>query len=680
MKFFSKLGHIFFAPDFNLKRLEIGTVLIVFLLSGTNLFSQIGDVPITGQQEGSLATPDSTVFSGRQQELEVDTFGIYYLFAQTPWEFTSKKDTLLKNFQQYDPVRQRKLDLAHLGNLGSATNYLVYTPRLREGFDVGLHQYDIYHTTGRTLPYYLLQNPFTVINFTRGAEQADSYFTAQFGRNFANGLSFTLDYKRVSQLGDQVQYLNENNRNTAIATGLWYKSKKEKYEAFFSYAANTIEQKDNGGVYEQAARDTLFGFLYRMVPSDFPVVLSNGKTRHAHRELSYTHYYKLNPGTADSTGRVKRAFILGHEAVYNDTYYKFSDDYDSGDTIRFYKWFPDLQTDERGMRFYLKHKKVQNSFRIFTYKKAGNDKKDLTAATRDFFEAGISHTWHNIQQEGTADTILNDILLRGQLHFQPKKGLWLKTYAHLGLGNNAGDYRLNGELFIDLGKAGEISVSATNQLYRPDLLQTRFYLTQRQVWQTDFKRTLETNVQADYLIPFVNIKATGGYHLLNNYIYFDTLAMPRQTGVPISITQLILEKNIKIGAFHLDNTIALQAASESYIRIPGIFGKHSLYFDARWFKQKLDLQMGFDVRYTDTYYGNYYNPATGRFQLEDRQQIQFFPNADIWLTIKITKFRGFAKFENFSTLLSPQQLHYVTAYHPNPKPILRLGLSWKLLD
>jgi hypothetical protein len=678
MKFIEALSHLF----------KIRSVqpawLFCFVLLLLSLFPSIGyaqrtDIPLTGEQEGYTATPDSTVFSGRQESTDKDTFGIYYLYAHRPWEITFKGDTLLDDFQQYDPVRQRDLELAHLGNLGSATNFLVYEPRHRKGFDVGLHQYDIYHTTAETLPFYLIETPFTIINYTRGAEQADSYFTAKFARNFAKGLSFTFDYKRISQLGERNQYLNQNNRNTALAGGIGYQADNGKYSSFLSYAANTIENKDNGGIAVESGRDTMWGFLYTITPSAAEVILSDAQTRHAHREWSYTQYYRL-AGKPDSVKTNRRTFSLAHQFLYNDTYYKFFDTYNPTDTSYFYKWFPELETDDRGMRFYLKHKYLRNSIRLMTYKKSGAPSQGKVAANKDFFEAGIAHTWHKVQQEGARDTILNDILIHGKLDFQPSEKLWLKTYAHLGLGNNAGDYLLNGELFFDLGKAGALSVSATNQLYRPDYLQHQYFLTQQRIWQNDFKRTLETNIQAKYLIPILKVQATGAYHLINNYIYFDTLAMAQQTGVPISITQLILSRNLKLGVFHLNNTVAFQAASENFIRLPGIYGKHSLYYDDTWFKEKLGIRIGFDLRYNDTFDGYYYNPATGRFQLEDRQTINFFPNVDFWLTIKITKFRGFLKYENLSTMLSNDQLYYTTAFQPSGRPFLRLGFSWKLLN
>ncbi len=678
MKFIEAL-YQFFISRLVQPKWGIGMVLFLMFLSSNVSFAQRTDVPVTGEQEGYQATPDSTVFSGRQEDTDVDTFGIYYFQAHKPWDLTFLVDTLLDDFQQYDPVRQRDLELAHLGYLGSATNFLVYQPRFRKGFDVGLHQYDLYQTTAETLPYYLIERPFSIIDYTRGAEQADSYFTAKFGRNFAKGISFTIDYKRVSQLGEQNQYLNQNNRLTALATGLWYQSQNGKYSSYFSYAANTVEHKDNGGVAIESNRDTLWGFLYTLEPSAGTVILADGQTRHAHREWSYTHYYRLT-GKPDSIKSNKRTFGLAHQVLYNDSYYKFFDDYDAGDTTYFYNWFPDLQTDDRGMRFYLKHKYLRNNFRLMTYKKAGQVGNPKTVANKDFFEAGISHTWHNVQLEGATDTILNDILIHGQLNFQPSEKLRLETYAHLGLGNNAGDYLLKGELFFDLGKAGELGLAASNQLYRPDYLQHQFFLTQRQVWNKDFKRTLETNIEANYLIPILKIKATGAYHLINNYIYFDTLSLPRQTGVPLSITQLILSRDLKFGVFHLNNTVALQAASESFIRLPGIYGKHSLFYDDTWFQDKLYIRMGFDLRYNDTFDGYYYNPVTGRFQLEDRQKINFFPSVDFWLTIRITKFRGFMKFENLSTMLSKNQLYYTTAYQPNQNPFLRFGFSWKLLN
>lgn len=89
------------------------------------------------------------------------------------------------------------------------------------------------------------------------------------------------------------------------------------------------------------------------------------------------------------------------------------------------------------------------------------------------------------------------------------------------------------ELLLDFGKIGALNIEASNQLYSPNLLQHRHYLTQQPLWENNFKQTLETNVRVNYLLSNIGLEVGCGYYLFNQFIYFDTLGIARQTGLPL---------------------------------------------------------------------------------------------------------------------------------------------------
>ncbi|MDX1665721.1 MAG: putative porin, partial [Saprospiraceae bacterium] len=258
--------------------------------------------------------PGETSFPTRSQEeyVEViDTAGVYYFFADNPFEETRYSDSLLNDyFHQYDPVRNRRLDYAHLGYLGSAHQPIVYEARERMGVDIGFHQYDLYLTRAADLPFYRLNKAFTNLAYYQGSEQSDSYFKGQFSRNFAGGINLSLDYKRISQLGDLNRYPREDARNTALSFGLSYESPNRRYRAFAAYAFNTIEQEDNGGIESVPEDDIQFGS-----PNSAEIFLEAAETRHLHRELTYTHHYILPRDTLEFDPQ-KRAYALRHQFIY----------------------------------------------------------------------------------------------------------------------------------------------------------------------------------------------------------------------------------------------------------------------------------------------------------------------------------------------------------------------------
>jgi hypothetical protein len=297
-------------------------------------------------------------------------------------------------------------------------------------------------------------------------------------------------------------------------------------------------------------------------------------------------------------------------------------------------------------------------------------------------EVGLVHTLHFIKQEPLEKRTQNDLFLTGKLNFSPGERLRIQTYAHLGAGANAGDFRLSGELFLNFKKIGTLRLEAVNQLYEPSLIAQRLFITQREVWNNDFKKTLETSLSGTYALPSFHFSVTGQYHLVNNLVYFDTAAMPRQSGA-FSMAQLMVRKDFHFKALHLENWAGLQEATQNVLALPRFYSKHSLYLQGHIFRNVMLTRVGLDARLITGYTPPTYFPLTGQFHLQNGQSLPFTPLLDAFLSFKVKTFRFFFKIEN---LLSRayDTFYFQTAGYPLPYGFsnggLRFGISWRLVD
>jgi hypothetical protein len=754
--------------------------LIISLFFSTNLLGQ-RDIPNSRSQSGISGQQGLPLQSFRK--ISKDSLLIFYYYMDNPNEEFPYKDTLLDNyFHQFDPARRQTLDHGTLGYLGSPTFPLFYQSSFKQGFDVGLHQYDLYKIKVSGLQFYNLKRAYSDFYFSQGGSQDDIQLKGKFSRNFNKNVNVSIDYHRISQYGSTAPiryfYQNQRARHTALAGGLTFKNDANTYQGFFAFSNNIHQQEDNGGI----ESDTFFfqddnGFASTLA---IPVWLDDAETRHSEQEVSYTHYYNYNPiqfkankkRKAEEKARAKtdaealaprvaaldtllkitmdstsisnsdsleinniivdtliksptdtlkntpldslqktkvnsinnqrptspsfepppnfansqsinslpkgRTYTLMHSLAYKKGTYRFSDISAYADS----SYYKTLLLDLRGIRHFVQTRKIENTFAVSTFNSRRTGANKIKAQS-DFFEIGIRHSFNWIDEE-TADSAVNNLFLTGKWNFTPNERLQVKTSAHLGLWDNAGDYRISGEFFFDLKKLGQLKLSGINQLYKPELLQQRFYISSRNAWFNDFKPTLETNLSATYALPKWGFQASSQYHLLNNFIYFDTLATTQQTSSPLSIFQLILQQNFRLGSFHLDNVVILQQTTNDALNLPNIFSKHSLYYDGKWFQQKLKIKLGIDLRMNNSYFANSYNPLVGQFIIQNKQKINFFPAVDASVSIKVQQFRFFVKAENLTRFfanaidsIQADYQYYQTALYRIQNSRFRLGLGWK---
>ncbi|MEL6721545.1 MAG: putative porin [Bacteroidota bacterium] len=291
----------------------------------------------------------------------------------------------------------------------------------------------------------------------------------------------------------------------------------------------------------------------------------------------------------------------------------------------------------------------------------------------------MTHKLHFLQQD-RQDSIINNLFVTGRLDFRLKDRVQVKTYAHLGLLANAGDYRLSGDLFFDVGKIGKLSAQFVNQAYEPYLIQQEFYVSQRPVWQQDLKKTISTSLTGTYLLPSARLQLRGGYHLLNNFIYYDENAIPQQADNAVNILQLVANHHLKLWKIHFENQIMLQATTQDFYRTPAWLSSHRLYLDASIFKKSLNFQLGGELHMNEPYFAETYQPLLGAFHLQNQEEINFYPALDLFFNAKIKTMRFFVKAENVTDFLTQNYFYYQTANYAQPLFLLRFGFDWRFVN
>jgi len=599
-----------------------------------------------------------------------DTAVIKYFHSNNLSEIKELRDTSLSDANLYSPARRKILPNAATGILGGATFPMFYEEVYRRGVDIGLHQYDLYHKSSDDLKLPETTKGYSIAKYVSGNTQADGYLQFDLGRKFADGVYFAVELNRIFQNGDNWTHQNTNHSGTLLGGGI--SRKNSPYKIFYTYNSNTDKVQNNGGILLidslPPSRNT-----FREVPRT-----TTPNTQHLDREIVVQQYLSFSGKVRDSIQK-PREYTMTHRFKYGWADYRYSDDINLLTTdSSFYQFFP---VDARGFRFRLEHNTISNSFAIQTFRKKRFKKRS------DFFEVGAEHQYHFINSE--PDTLRrNNLFLFGKWNFQPSKLLALKTAAHFGILDNAGDYRAEADLVFSVDDWGILKGQFVNQLYEPSIIQEKFNFNITPFWNNNFQKTLSTAIKGTLELPKLGLLVGAKYHLLNNYIFYNDSIRAEQASTPLNIFQVYGKLDLKLYKFHLDNLAGFQFFSEDFIQRPPLYLESRFYFKDYIFKDKLGVKAGIEGRFVGGHQGMGFHPLVGQFYNQNQSEIFPYPSVNLFLILKRKSFQAFIEMENFQENLGAQNLidnfgqRYYTEVvdYPFPSLLLSWGITWKLYD
>ncbi|MFM7091830.1 MAG: putative porin [Bacteroidota bacterium] len=660
---------------------------ILWVVNG-ELFSQRPN--FGGSGSGGVGGMGSSGGSGGgQREIEPDTFPMFYHFPGEKNKMYAFVDSNLTNdFHQHDPARKEKFDYFNLGFPGSPAYPIYFKPIQRKGFDLGIHSFDLYLLTAEKVPAYTLKRAFTQATFYQTGEQNDGFFGIQFSRNFANGINFSIDYERLNQIGSSTHFSNQKGRTSSLGLNFWIKPPKGRYESYLIIAQNGILQRENGGIIKLPDPGADFFSL-----SLATVQLKNGASELKHNESAIRQYFtilprKPMPVVVDSASRVKNDSLLPpprsniaiqpdtsngeylrlfHNLSWKSSKYLFYDDLLTDFNIENY--YKSFFTDPRGLRNSIQVNTLDNSLYVQT---------QVGKKWRFDVSAGLSQQLHFLKLE-PGDSTVHNLALDGSFSLKYSEKLSLSGKANLQLLDNRGDYYLSGEMKLGLGNLGDILVSGMNQLAGPDLMQKQFFVSQRQIWDNDFKKSLTTQLAGELSLKKIRSNVGLTLTLIDNAVFYNVDGKPAQLDAPLSIIQSSIKQQFNAGKFSWEGVLVFQLANRTdVLSLPQLWTRHTLSLNTRLFKV-LESRLGAEFRFFTPFSTYYYFPLTAQFQLSNSFPASPYPLMDVFASFKITKFRIFLKFEDVAGTFLQTRYAQVYRYYL-PTGGLRFGFKWRFLQ
>jgi hypothetical protein len=93
----------------------------------------------------------------------------------------------------------------------------------------------------------------------------------------------------------------------------------------------------------------------------------------------------------------------------------------------------------------------------------------------------------------------------------------------------------------------------------------------------------------------------------------------------------------------------------------------------------MHTQIGIDTRYNTAFYADAYEPSTGRFYLQNKEQLGNYPFVDFHINLKLKRTRFFFKMMNVGSGLLGNN-YFVAPEYPYYRRTFRIGISWSFYN
>ncbi len=583
-----------------------------------------------------------------------------------------------------------------LGNFGSPTQSLMFTPEDRLGPTLGYHVMDVYRFNLDSLNYYNTTRPYSVFSFHLGSklEQLSQIMVTE---NIKPNWNFSVEYHKTVSPGSYLTARN-NHDNANFTTN--YISPNQHYEVRAAMVYNKEQHDENGGLANPGQLDSLDyndrktvstryqNELYSITRSpvfnvqrDFGVLLQHsytwgrGDTLYNQDSTSYT--YKLTPrfrithklelstekhDFKDLTPDSLRYTSLFHHAFSNEGYYTPA----LSDTVF---------SEQRW--FWIDNRILLNGL----FGKVGNQLE---------FNAGIGNRFDEFATaygSGITRTNMISNYLIGEIKKEAlQSGEWFyhANAQFFFTGTDAGDFLLHGTLGRDLkNNAGSVEVGFQQQLNNAPYNYT-IYENEYTTINTSFNKESVTEAYGSLQSNRFRFSAGVKVYLIDNYIYINEAQRPAQYTDPFNLTELWVRKVIKIGSLVLDNELVYQEKTGSApVNIPTLLGRHQLSYERGLFGNALRLVTGIQVQYNTSYHPAGYDPLLNRFYYQTSYvppAKNNFPECSVFFNFRVTRrFRAFVTADELQeAILQEPKINYPG--YPAQDVAIRFGFAWVLIN
>lgn len=559
------------------------------------------------------------------------------------------QDTLLDNFHKYDPVAKGNWKNQDLGNIGSATKSIFYQIPELIGTRSGFHGYDLYFKDPQYARYFDTKSPFTEMSAFFGGGSRNM-LDLVFARNVNPrwNVGFEMHTIRARKTLNPVARDDNMATQNSYSFQTNYRSENEKYWVLATFSRMRHVVDEIGGIIPPEVDSTSLYFTYE----NAKVWLNNSRARDLRQDYHIYHEYKLKDGLQlyHVFDRKKQNLVFDADLTTSDALYFPDTRFNQKDTTQNINNFGEWR-NEMGFK---------GTFGGFYYNAFARFR---TGQMRSPFL--------------TKDAKFNEVYIGGELIGDISDNWAVSADGEYLL---PGAFRLRGVF-----KSPWLEVEYTKALYKPTSMQENYAGNHFQ-WSNDFSNTGVDQIKGTLLGDFKNfqIKPVLTINRINNYIYFNQDREVTQANGGAFMLMPSLLANFKIGKkFRWDNELIytkITGESKDAFRIPSFYANSKFYVDSPFFDNNVVVQMGLDVRYHSSYFGDAYFAGFQQFHLQNEFEIYAYPVFDFFLNFRINRTRVLLKYNHFNSGFMRQEGYFVTPDYTGYKSFLDLGITWYLFD
>lgn len=579
-----------------------------------------------------------------------------------------------------------------LGNIGSATRSVLFSPNLKPGWDHGFHAYDAYIPDINQTKFYNTTRPYSQLTYVLGtrAEQSIGVFHTQ---NIRYNWNFAFNFNLINSPGI---FRNQKNAHNNYHFNTWYTTPNRRYTVFLIASSAKIGATENGGLKDvsQLKETESFGDRFNILtnfggkqPVQNSALLSNEiKTGNLYNQSSFMlrHHYDFGKKDSVIVNDSTTVYLFyprlrfQHTAQYKRWSFEFKDvDADTLSYKKFYQFA--AQPGVFGIKDFWSI--LDNELAIYQFPELKNSQQFLKAA------AGYQMSKADF---GVQEPSYYNFYVNGEYRNKTRNKKWDMGLAgnFYIAGLNAGDYNVFASLKRLIGKQlGYLSLGFENVNRSPSFIHNDLSNFKRfNIGNTNFKKENTTVVSAQYELPQLQLVVAGKYFLASNYIYFQNYTQAVQEATLFNVLQVNAQKKFRLAKKinWYTEVYVQQSTANAPVNLPLVYTRNRFAFEGKFFRN-LNLSSGIELRYHTPYKADGFSPILGQFFLQKEQTINNLPDAAAFIHFRIRSLSLFLRAENLNTVqVSPDfgffNNNMVTPLQPTPGLQIRFGIFWGFVN
>ena len=518
----------------------------------------------------------------------------------------------------------------------------------------------------KSVEYYRSKGPYANLTGVAGSKQLQ-VFKLLFTHTYREKVNITLRLNRYSSQGF---YLKQQSfANNFFVTSNYTKS-NQRAGYYLYFLNNGNRNQENGGI----KGDTLTAESVMGLKALLPVKLTSASHDNKEYKFMFNPWIKLNRAS-DSLNKLNNYLQLKSKFAFNT--YKYKDANPHAD--KFYQII------------YLDTLKTYDSSRVMQFTNEVN--YSLLKSSKNFgasigYKNEINRVWQKRDSLFFNNIVCGDIVFKKNITNKDSlKSLKSQIENRFNLqyvvkGASLDNYKIENQSEINfVNKFGiKIFLNVMAEKRSPDYIHNYWISNNFEWFNNGYKPQQIQQAQ----LGFSQNRKIGlsiGFQNINNYLYFDNLALPRQYAGDIqniNVTayySVVLLKHLGL-SFH---NIFQTTSHASYVSLPQNISTFKIFYAGNLFKNNLQLNIGLQAQAYQSFYGYSYMPSTQLFYLQDKKKTGDYPYVDFYINARIRPVTIFVKIENILQGYAGINYSLVPGYYQSDRAF-RLGISWMFFD